>query len=75
MTCNGTKFDINDVAYLLMHRLHRSFPVETLLGWIYGTGLPEEMVQEVLLGLLPEGCPQWAFFHEDLAAWSYGVSA
>src|ERR1700738_3267033 len=59
MTCNGMKFDSNDVAYLLMHRLHRLFPVETLLGWIYGTGLPEKIVQEVLLGLLPEGCPQW----------------
>lgn len=66
MTCNGTKFDINDVEYLLMHRLHRSFPVETLLGWIYGTGLPGGIIEEVLLGLLPEGCPQWSAFHEDL---------
>lgn len=66
MTCNGNKIDINDVAYLLMHRLHHSFPAQTLLGWIYGTGLPEGVIEEVLLGLLPKGCPQWASFYADL---------
>lgn len=62
----GIRLDMEGIEQLSINAMHRMHDASTLLTWIHGEGLPEDVVHEVIETLCPDGSRHWSDIYGDL---------